>query len=144
MLDDMPQVTVQVSQDVADALGRQAHALQLGRRQYVRSLLAAAAGYTENASVRTVAHINSPPEQHFGRTARQHGENCCCWQYSASLPTATVEALNRQAADLFLSRGLYVDELLTAVARASGGADADRLALAEGEQPEVEESPSAA
>ena len=39
----MPTITVEVTPEVADALSRQARALLIGRRAYVRAILAAVA-----------------------------------------------------------------------------------------------------
>jgi hypothetical protein len=132
----MPQLTVSVSQDVADALARQARALLLGRQQYVRSLLAAAAMTSDSAAP---AVVNQQPN---GSTptngiARRHGVNCCCWDYRASLPAITVAALDRQAQQLFLSRGLYVDGLLSAVAHVGNHVAKDAPALASARALEV-------
>ena len=43
----MPTLTVEVSSEVAEALTRQARALLLGRRAYVRAVLAAVAQQAE-------------------------------------------------------------------------------------------------
>lgn len=117
MLIDVPQVTIQISQDVADALGRQARALQLGRRQYVRSLLAAAAARAEQVPATAIAPAHTRPQEHVA-LAMHHRNDCSCWHYTASLPPAAIEALDRQAAELFLSRSSYVDGLLQAIAQA--------------------------
>lgn len=111
----MPVVSVTVSPEVADALGRQARALQLGRRQYVRSLLAAAAS-TSEVEAPSPIEPKRPASQMLAIAGPKHGDTCGCWSYTASLPPTAVDALNRQARELFLTRAAYVGGLLEAVA----------------------------
>ncbi len=46
----MPTLTIHVSDEVADSLGRQARALLLGRRAYIRAVLAAVAEEASRAN----------------------------------------------------------------------------------------------
>ena len=54
----MPTITVEVPADVADALSYQARALLLGRRAYIRAVLAAVA---EQAKAGSDARRGAPP-----------------------------------------------------------------------------------
>lgn len=53
-------ITVEVSDDVADALTRQARTLLLGRRAYVRALLAAVAAETRPAAGHQSSTLKNP------------------------------------------------------------------------------------
>ena len=57
----MPTITVEVPADVAEALSRQARALLLGRRAYVRAVLAAVAEQAKaGAAARPTAVAPNP------------------------------------------------------------------------------------
>ena len=67
----MPQITIQISDEVADELTRQARSLLLGRRQYVRAVLAAIAEQAKRGHPThdTVGH-DAPTAAEPGRAAQ--------------------------------------------------------------------------